>query len=365
MKKVGLLFAVALVGFGSAVTYHVFENSIHWFLDAVWYDLFNTDNNRWLIVPLCLVLGLVFFGLQHFLDPNSEKAVEHGLGEAPTPTLYNFFKVVFIGFFSLAAGASLGPEAILVPACLLVGGLVGTWLFKNDKQSIQILTAAGFIALFTAFFNSMLIGVLSLFLLLAQTKGRLKLPMLVVAIVASAASWCTLLLLDGKSYLSLPPYHWRINIETLMLIIILLFAGYGITQLMDKLSSLIKDVRKIHKRESWIFRALFASLVLSVLYLVGGPLVEFTGNKSIVPMFEQASSLGLVGLVWLLIIKIVAIVWSKTIGYRGGMIFPTIFLASIATAIVGLYIKDFNFIYGIIAFVAGTLVANKKTHILA
>jgi len=365
MKKLGLLFSVALVGFGSALTYHFFENSIHWFIDTVWYDTFNTDSNRWLIIPLCLFFGLIFFGLQHLLDPKSENSVEEGLGEAPDPRLQNFIKVLLIGFFSLVAGASLGPEAILVPACLLVGALVGKKFYKGDKQSAQVLTAAGFIALFTAFFNSILIGVLSLFLLLSKTKGKFKTSMLVIAVIASASSWYTLKLLDGESYMSLPDYHWKLNVKTVILMAVLIVVGYFITQFMDKLSKLIKDVRKAYKSDIWVVRAVVASLVLSVLYLVGGPLVEFTGNKSITPMFEQASSLGLFGLLWILVIKIAAIVWCKTIGYRGGMVFPTIFLASVVVAIIGLYVKDLNYIYGLIAFIAGALAANKKTHILA
>jgi hypothetical protein len=82
-------------------------------------------------------------------------------------------------------------------------------------------------------------------------------------------------------------------------------------------------------------------------------------------MFEQAPSLGLLGLLWIIAIKILAICWSKAIGYRGGMIFPTIFVAAVMVAIVQLYAHDFNFIYGLVAVIAGALVANRRTHVLA
>jgi H+/Cl- antiporter ClcA len=93
-------------------------------------------------------------------------------------------------------------------------------------------------------------------------------------------------------------------------------------------------------------------------------LVEFTGNKSIMPMLQQASSLGLSGLVWIVVVKVAAISWSKAVGYRGGMIFPIIFIAAVLVAIVQLYVPGFNFIYGLIAAIIGALVANRRTHVL-
>ena len=85
--------------------------------------------------------------------------------------------------------------------------------------------------------------------------------------------------------------------------------------------------------EQWWLRGLVAASGLSALYLLGGPLVEFTGNKSIVPMLNQAASLGAIGLIWLVVIKTATISWSKAMGYRGGLIFPTVFIASTLVAI--------------------------------
>ncbi len=146
---------------------------------------------------------------------------------------------------------------------------------------------------------------------------------------------------------------------------VLVVAGFLSIQLVSAVHDLADNVTsKPLKRHSWIVHAIVASVGLTCLYLIGGPLVEFTGNKSIVPMFEQASSLGLIGLVWILIVKSIAIAWSKALGYRGGMIFPTIFLASVLVAITQLYVSDLNGIYGIIAVVVGAFIANRKTRIL-
>ncbi len=135
MKALKLLLAIILVGFGVALTYHIFENAVHNFIDFVWYDTFNTDQNRLIIIPLVLTFSFMFFGLQHWLDVKAENTEDHGLGSMPGPTVTNFLKVLMIGFFSLVAGATLGPEAILVPSCMIFGAYVGKKCFANKNKS--------------------------------------------------------------------------------------------------------------------------------------------------------------------------------------------------------------------------------------
>ena len=81
-------------------------------------------------------------------------------------------------------------------------------------------------------------------------------------------------------------------------------------------------------------------------------------------MFNQAASLGFVGLFWVLFVKLAAISWSKTMGYRGGMIFPTIFVASVLVALSEIVFHDVNLIYGLLAVLVGAFTADKKVKIL-
>ncbi len=363
MKNIKTVLAIVAVGIGVALTYHVFENMVHGGIDLIWYDWFNTDENRLLVIPLAIILSLLYFGSQHYFDPKSENSEEHGLGQMPKPTWNSYIKVLVIGLFSLLAGASLGPEAVLVPACMILGALIGVKV-SNDRQVVKLLTAAGFMALFTAFFNSFLVGVLSVALVTKQAKIKLNPTLFITAVISSLASYATLVLLSGEAFITLPHYNWHINFVTIIFSIVLAFAGYAMINVMDYVHKLLMKVQKSISKKSWQIHALIAATGISTLYLLGGHLVEFTGNRSIVPMFNKAASLGLIGLIWILIIKVMAISWSKALGYRGGMIFPTIFLATILIAIVQLYIKEFNMIYGIIAVLIGAFSANGKTHIL-
>jgi H+/Cl- antiporter ClcA len=364
MKKLNILLAVILVGIGVALTYHVFENAVHKSVDVIWYDWFDTQNKRWLVIPITVVISLIFFGLQHFIDRPSEKKEEHGLGEMPTPNVKNYLKILLIGYFSLIAGASLGPEAILVPACMLLGAYVGVKMF-NNKNITQLLAAAGIMALFTAFFSSFIVGVLSIALVVKQAKTKPSPLLLIVAIVASASSYLTLKIVSGKEFFELPKYSWSINIETVVLCVILAAAGYVVILGMDEAHKKFLKIRELMTEKPWWQHSIIASLVIAGLYLIGGNLVQFTGNQAIIPMFKQAASLGLIGLIWILVIKVLLISWSKAAGYRGGMIFPTVFLAAVLVAILQLYEHDLNLIYGLIAVLAGAFIANSKTGILA
>lgn len=367
MKKVYLLLGVGLVGVSVAITYHLFESAVHGAISLVWYDWFNTDENRIFVLPLAIGISIIFFGLQHFLDQKSENHQEHGLGEMPTPNIINFAKVLLIGFFSLLAGASLGPEAILVPACMIVGGMIGRWLVSgedNDDGMVKLFSAAGIMALFTAFFNSALVGVLSLLLVMRQAKVKFQPILLLVAVISSVTAYYTLQLIDAKAYIAMPKYSWSLTLNTVFISGLLLGVGYLLVVVMDKIMRLFQGVREYSVVSNWWVRGLIAGSVLGAIYLAGGPLVEFTGNLSIQPLFAEVASLGLGGLLLILITKIVAIGWSKAIGFRGGMIFPTIFLAAVAVAIVQFFVNDYNLIYGMIAVVIGAMMANKKNHTL-
>ncbi len=364
MQRFKLLFATALTGFGVALTYYYFEAVVHAAIDFVWIDQVDTDGQRLLVIPVSAAISLLYFGIQHQFDPKSEQKESHGLGDMPRPTVVNFSKVLAIGFLSLLAGASLGPEAILVPACMILGSYIGLKLLGPAERAPQLLGMAGFVALCAAFFNSFLIGMLALLLAAKQAKLKLSPFLVVIAAVASASTVWVLNLLSSKSFVSLPTTSWSFEFRSLLAVILLVVAGYLTTYLLGWSHRAITKVHQPLSRQAWWLKALAASAGLSVLYLIGGPLVEFTGNESITPMLQQAAQLGMMGLAWLVIVKIVAISWSKAMGYRGGLVFPTIFIASVLAAIAHDFVISLNFIYGLIAVMVGVLAAERKVKIL-
>jgi hypothetical protein len=274
-------------------------------------------------------------------------------------------KILGIGFLSLLAGASLGPEAVLVPACILLGQYVGKKSFGNSKPIISLLGAAGFIALLAAFFNSFAVGVLSVLLVKKQMGAKLTPLLIGVGVVASGSTAIVLGVLKSGAYVALPHYDWRIDISTVFILLALGIAGYAMTHGLNAAHAVsAAAISRAAGQGQWWLRAMVAAGGLSILYWLGGSLVQFTGNESIVPLFKQSVSLGFWGLVWILLVKLFAIGWSKAGGYRGGLVFPIVFGASVIIAIAKLYVHDVNLIYALIVVMAGALLADSRVKIL-
>lgn len=365
MARLIKLLAVALVvGLGVAVTYYFFEAAVHRAIDTVWLDWLKTDEHRWAVIPTCLLLSLAYFGVQHALDRYAEHRESHGLGQTPAATIRNFSRILAIGFLSLLAGASLGPEAVLVPACTLLGAYIGSHLFGPSSQATTMMRAAGLIALFAAFFSSFIVGMLSILLVHKQTKLQITPVFIAIAAVAAGSTVWLLGLISTKPYFALPHTGWHFNFHSLLGMFALLLAGYAATYVTGWLHNGARVIDLRVAKHSWWLRAAAAASGLSILYLLGGSLVEFTGNKSIVPMLQQAASLGVSGLLWITLVKIAAISWSKAMGYRGGMIFPTVFVASTLVAVAHSHLPGLNFIYGLVAVLIGVFAADRKVKIL-
>lgn len=363
-RRVLLLVATALTAALVALTYHYFESATHLAIDTVWNTWFKTGSQRLVLVPVCIVLTMLYFAAQHWLDRKAEQQQSEGLGQAPEATIINYLKILGIGFLSLLAGASLGPEAILVPASLVVGSYIGTKLFPKQQSLINLLGALGFVALFAAFFNSVVAGVLGLFLIGKQTKAKLTVPLAALSILASIITVAVLQLVEGSAYMSVPTTVDAPDLISALAIIALVAAGFAITHSLKIAHRVFAADFDFLTKGPWWNRGLLAGAGLSAFYLFGGPLVEFTGNQSIAPLLLQSSALGLFGLLWVLVIKILAIAWSKALGYRGGLVFPSIFVASAAVAIAQLYVSGLSFIVGLAAVMAGILMAEKKAKIL-
>lgn len=361
-----ILCGIILTGIGVTITYAIFERVAYHAIPYIWEDVFNTNAVRIAVIPVALALSLVYFWLQHHLDPISEQHESHGLGEMPKATLRNFAVVLILGFLSLLAGATLGVESILVPASLIIGSAVGVKLFKKEPKGAKLLGATAFIALFAAFFHSFIMGILALYLLAKTQKIKVTPVLLIVAAIASLTTIVTLHYLPGESgsYLHLPSEPFTINFATAIASLLLLGAGYATTYAIHYWHKVALKLDAVGQKKGWVIHALIAGAGIAVAYLIAGPLVQFTGNLNIVPMLNEASNLGIIGLVWLAFVKTAAIGWSKALHFRGGLIFPTVFVASTIVAIVQFIVPEVHFTLSLIVVMVGTFIANSKLRIL-
>jgi H+/Cl- antiporter ClcA len=365
--KLKILLSCFIIGIAVALTYYAFEFAVHHSINYLWNDLFDSETKRYMVMPAVIIFGLIFFILKHKLLPKESEKSSHGLGEGSVDlSLRNFFIILIVGFFSLIAGASLGPEAILVPACLVAGGLIGKKFISSEKESGKIVSAAAIIALFASFFHSFIVGLLCIFLVKKVAGAKITPALVIIGIIASGAATVTLNFIEPESanYFRLPGNSLELKLEDSILAVLLVIGGFISTMALRQIYNALDKVKQSLVGESVVKVALIASTGLGFIYLLGGPLVQFTGNESIKPLLEQAPALGIAGLIWIWITKLLAIGWSKSLGYQGGLIFPMIFVGSTLVAIALQYSPSANFIVLLIATVIGILVADKKAKIL-
>lgn len=364
MRNIRLFICLVIVSAGAALTYFVFEWLLRVSIHEIWQEWFNTSDQRWLVVPVSLVLGLIYFGLQHKFDKPSEGHEEHGLGALPNPSLTNYAKVLVIGLFSLLAGATLGPEAILVPASLIFASVVGVRLLKSNKQESGLLAGAAVIALFTAFFHSFFVGFISVLLVAKLAKSKLGALLMAVAFVASGVSYLTLWLVNGRALIHFSPDSWSVNAVSFVWFVPLVIAGFATTHAIKATHDAAEKIYKLAGLQTWWLHAVVASFGIAGLYLLGGEYVQFTGNEEVEPMLAHAEALGAASLIWIAVVKITLIGWSKAIGYRGGLIFPLIFVLTVYCAVAQSISSDLNMFYALVAGLIGAIVANRKLRIL-
>ncbi len=361
-----LTFGIVLTAVFVALLYSGFEHIVKHAIPYVWDTAYDNSPHWNTILLLSVGLGLLYFAAQHFLDRKSEQHESHGLGDTPPASIRNLLKVLSIGFLSLLAGATLGVESILVPASVMTGAYLSAKLYAGEKTHAQALAAAGFIALFTAFFHSFIMGILALYLL-SKTQGvKLTMRQFVVAILASLTTLLTLSLLpsENQAYLELPNKAIALNGWTILAAVLLAAAGYITTYGIKFSHDVASRLTKRLSASPWWQHALLASVGIALLYSVGGKYVWFTGNQAIVPVLQDAPSLGVWALGWIALIKILAVGWSKALIYRGGLVFPLVFIASTYVAMLTLYQSSINFHVALIAVMFGAFVANNKLRVL-
>jgi hypothetical protein len=108
-----LLVAIA-IGVINAVAFVVFEHAVNDGSEWVWNDFAGTDDERWRVVPLAIVLSIGFSLLlrlthqQRYQEPNTDLLAEGA--PQPPATLATIAVIFLVGVASLVAGASLGPK---------------------------------------------------------------------------------------------------------------------------------------------------------------------------------------------------------------------------------------------------------------
>jgi chloride channel protein, CIC family len=348
-EYVRLILFAALIGIPAALLAAVFLAFINLLQDWLWTDLpkaLGTTTPPWyLVLGLPVVGAAIVVAARTFLPGDGGHQPLKGLSTAPTP-LANGPGVALAAIGTLGFGAVLGPEAPLIALGSFVGMIV-TRFVKLDQRATGVISIAGSFSAISALFGGPLVAGM-LLVEAGVGMGTAILPALLPGLVAAAVGYVLFIGLGtwgglhevGLAVPGLPPYTQTSFRDLLIGLAVGIAAGL-----------VIAVVRMIGNRIDGLSGR---RVPMAVLVPVGGLLVGvlalaarglgansqdvlFSGEAGVPDLVAQQSmKIVLV----LLVAKALGYAISLGSGFRGGPVFPSIFvgvaLGSVAQILFGI-----------------------------
>lgn len=349
------LLAALIIGVLNPPVLKGFEFIVIEGTEWLWDDLLHADKYRWVAIALPVVGSILLSaafrltGQTRIVHQTSDVG-EYGSEETKPPTLIDIGIVLLIGAGSLLFGASLGPEASLMAFAGSLGLLVAA---RFKLTTAGLLKAISIGALLIAFTGSIVPALFPFILLLQKAKPAIKkLPLkdpkalkglisqnrrvianglidiVLPILLASASAFFVMWLMDPSvaGYGSIPVSQPIQLIDfglAAVAGVLALFVGTLLKKAIDYFGSLAKWM---DKKWPWPVSAGAFGAGIGLLYVIGGQTVQFSGSIGSKLLVEQASTFGLFTLLGLLLVKLLVTAWSLATGYRGGLVFPTIYM---------------------------------------
>jgi len=365
-----MLWLIALIiGLVNAVVLYFFEivgiDGTVW----LWNDVLQTDTYRWLVIPVGLALGLVLTAtfklvkMQRIQKESSGELLDE-IDESPS-TLKSIGAVLLVGAVSLLAGASLGPEASLIAFSLGIAVYVSSALKQGSAKHLIVLASVG--ALLVAFCHSIVMVLVPLLLLFQQSKKNAKRPgfkPVLLILLAGVVSWGVILYLHHvldteviEVIPALPPSHYDGYLLAAALgFITALFAG-ALHYSVKFVSYAANHYNALtFKGKNWLLGA-GAGLLLGALYFIGGQDTQFSGKVGTEALAEHGVTFGFTALIIMLVVKIATTALSSGTGYRGGLVFPSVFIGFTIGLIAYKLFPDISYTAAIIGSISGIMTA--------
>lgn len=324
----------AVIGVPAALLAAVFLAVVNWCEDWLWTDLpdaLGHDTPPWYLVVFLPVAGAVLVFLARRLLPGDggHKPLL-GIGGDPMPWTYGP-SIALAAIGTLAFGAVLGPEAPLIGLGSVVGMAAVAWRRPDDPIAAKTLGTAGSFSAVSALFGGPLVaGVL--LLEAGLSAGAALLPGLIPGLVAASIGYIMFeglgdwggLHETGLNIPGLPPYT-ETSVRDLVVSIVV-----GLV-----VALLVAGIRHLARRVDGLTERSLVGVLLGGGLVVGGLAqlavfldadsqdVLFSGQDSLPALLTTGSTRTILVLV---VLKGLAYSVSLGAGFRGGPVFPAIFL---------------------------------------
>jgi H+/Cl- antiporter ClcA len=338
-----LVMLGALIGIPAACVAAVFLALVHQIEHWLWDDLpsaLGESSPPWyLVIGLPVAGAAVVFVARRFLPGDGGHPPLDGLGGAQMPLAYAP-SIVVAAIGTLGFGAVLGPEAPLIALGSMVG-LALTFLVRLDQRERTVVATAGSFAAISALFGGPVVGG-TMMVEGGLGLGGALMPVLLPGFVAAACGYVIFVGLGSWGGLDsqsievpgLPQYDATHIYDLLLAIAVGVLASFAI----EAVRRIGARVSRGERRMGMGVLLLGGGLAVGVLAQLADVLgadsqdVLFSGQASIPALLHEPSAK--VVLV-LFAAKALAYAVSLGSGFRGGPVFPAIFLGvGLATFVV-------------------------------
>lgn len=278
------------------------------------------DSPLWIIGMLTLtgiMVGLVIRYSQGHAGP--DPACEPLIGmPVPTSAIPGLLAALILG---LAGGVSLGPEHPIMTVNIALAVALGSRMFPRiAKLDWTILASAGTIG---ALFGTPVAAALVFSQTLNSSDNVPLWDRLFAPLMAAAAGSLTTSLFFHPHF-SLPIAHYT-QMHVIDILSGAVVAAIAIAAGMVAVWCLPRLHHLMHRLKNPVLILGAGGLILGILGVIGGPLTLFKGLDEMQQMaFSQ--TLGASDYFMLAVIKLAALVVAAASGFRGGRIFPAVFV---------------------------------------
>jgi H+/Cl- antiporter ClcA len=340
LRLVALAAAIGIpAAFVAALFLQVVDQVQKWLFTDLPKHLGHSSPPWYLIVGLPVVGALLVIIARKFLPGDGGHAPLGGLSLAPTP-LSSGFGVALAAIGTLGFGLVLGPEGPLIALGSVVGMGVTPFVRLGDKEKMVMATAGSFSAVSALFGGPLVAGML--LVEAGLPLGPTLIPALLPGVVAAAVGYVIFLGVGSWSGMKantlnlsgLPPYHGT-HVGDLFMAIVVGVAAVLIITVVHWIGHRIDDLTPRRMPMPWllVLGGLAVGLIAQLSSAFGADPqdVLFSGQRGI-PVLVAENSLKIV--IVLLVAKGIAYMVSLGSGFRGGPIFPAIFLGVALTSII-------------------------------
>ena len=325
----------ALVGIPAALVASVFLAFVHDLEHWLWDDLpsaLGASSPPWyLVIGLPAVGALVVVIARRFFPGDGGHSPLKGIGGGYVP-IVNGPGIALAAIGTLSFGAVLGPEAPLIALGAVTGVLVTSFVKLGEKEQAVVATAGSFAAI-SALFGGPIVGGM-LMVEGGLEMGALLLPVLLPGFVAAAVGYVIFvgfghwggLATQSLAVPNLPEYSGLHEFDLVVGVVVGVASAIAIV-LVRRLANAVvgESTVRLGMPGLLIAGGLAVGLLAQLADWLGADSQEvlFSGQAS-VPDVVATSSTKIV--VILLLAKAIGYGISLGCGFRGGPVFPAIFL---------------------------------------